>query len=437
MPVYRARVLSPTTPESVLWWPDAVVDVDDTGRIREVARYDGRPVDEHLDRGVLTPAFVDGHVHFPQSRIVGSASGPLLDWLAHSTFPEEARFADDDHAAHVADVFAAALAAAGTTLALAYGPVFPAAADAMFGAAERRGLRMIGGPVLMDEDCPPELRLPADRAIPALEALADRWHGRDGRLQVAVIPRFALSCSADLLRAAGDLASRRGLWSSTHLSENRTEVKVATERWKSTDYLAIYEGFGLVNDRSVYAHCIHLSQGEWDRIAAAGAVVAHCPDSNAFLGSGNFSAFEARQRDVPVVYGTDVAAGRSFRVNRTASYAYDTSLAVGHPVSPARLLWNATRGGALALQVPEIGMLQAGLEADMVWHDLPGWVDTCEQALSWLLFDADAPRPRRTWARGRVVWEREHAGYPWESADALKSARQNPTPGQPPQGRER
>jgi guanine deaminase len=415
MTVLRARVLSPRSPVEVDFWPDAVLAVEG-GVIREIAAYDGRPVDEHLRSGVLSPGFVDAHVHFPQTRIVGAASGPLLQWLTQSAFPEEERFADPDHARQVAAMFATALAAAGTTLAFAYGSVHAAASDALFAAIDRAGLRLIGGPVLMDVDCPDSLRIPAERAIPALEALVDRWDGRDGRIAVAVVPRFALSCSTSLMKAASDLAHRRGLWVSTHLSENPEECRVARERFGTGDYLQIYEDLGLIHGRTVLAHCIHLSDGEWDRIARARAVVAHCPDSNAFLGSGHFPTLQAVGRDVPLALGTDIAAGRSFRVARTASFAHDNALAAGTRIQAETLLWWATRGAALALGQGHVGAIAPGLAADLVWHDVPEWVDTAEDTLAWLLFDGDAPRPRRTWVAGRVVWDRALAagGYPWE-----------------------
>jgi len=413
MTVLRARVLTPVAPWRVRYLDDAVVVVDSAGRFAEVAPWDGRAVDEDLRPGLLLPGFVDAHLHFPQLRIVGAASGPLCDWLARSTYPEEERFADAEHAERVAGMFCRCLAAAGTTLAFVYGSVHPTAAHALFAALERGGLRAIAGPVLMDEHCPEALQLPADQALPALAALADRWHGQDGRLQVAAIPRFALCCSMELMRGAARLARERGLWVSTHLSESVDECRAATARFGTRDYLEVYERAELVHDRAVFAHCVQLSADEQDRFAAAGSVVAHCPDSNFFLGSGNLPIGELMAREVPVTVGTDLAAGRSFRVPRILSSAYDNGLATGTVLQPHQLLWWGTRGGALALGHPQVGAVQPGLEADMVLVDLPGWVEDEEEALAWVLFDHDAPRPRRTWVRGRVVWDREHGSFPW------------------------
>ncbi len=419
MPVLRCRLLNPRSPTTVQWIEDARVELDDAGRIAAVGAWMGGDCDEDLRPGVLTPGFVDGHVHFPQLRIVGAASGPLLTWLERSTFPEEGRMADPAHAAHVARAFVACLAAAGSTTALVYSSVHPAACDALLSAVDTRGLRAIAGPVLMDQGAPADLLLPADRALPALDALVDRWHGHDDRIQVAVLPRFALSCSADLMARAAALARRHGLWVSTHLSENPAEVAATTALHGAADYLAVYEQAGLVHDRSVFAHCIHLSASEWDRLAAAGAVVAHCPDSNDFLGSGGMPLDDVDGRGIGVTLGTDIAAGRSFRLPCIAASAHDNALRQGLRQPPQRWLWQATRGGALALGLPDLGAVDAGLQADLVLHDLPPWVDDADSALAWLLFHHDAPPPRRTWVRGRVVWDRDQhvaAGglWPWD-----------------------
>lgn len=403
----RARVLTTQGPDRLRWWDDAVVRIED-GRIVAIddpidvtADRAGEPLaDEDLRPGVLVPGFVDAHVHWAQTRIVGSASGPLLDWLARSTFPEEARFADPRHAEPIAHVFLDRLAAAGTTLALAYGPVFPSATAVLLSAAVERGFRLITGPVLMDEHSPGELCLPADDALPALEDLADRWHGRHG-MELAVIPRFALSCSRGMMSDAGRLAEERGLRVSTHLSENPVECRVAVERFGARDYLEVYERAGLVREGTVLAHCIHLSPSELDRMRDARVVVAHCPDSNDFLGSGGM-AIDA-MRGIPLAIGTDVAAGRSFRIPRILSSAYDNALRQGTPVTPGQLLWWGTRGGALALGRPDTGEIAPGRDADLTLFDPPPWANGPAEVLSALIFDHDAPPMRATWVRGRKV----------------------------------
>ncbi|TVQ94951.1 MAG: guanine deaminase [Deltaproteobacteria bacterium] len=421
MPSYRARLLTPDPDAgsgAVRYLDDALIRTAD-GRFETVAPYRGEIVDHDLRPSILLPGFIDSHVHLPQTRIVGSASGPLLEWLDQSTFPEEQRFADTAHAAVVSRAFAAALAAAGTTLSFVYTSVHPSAAEQAAQALSERGLRAIVGPVLMDEHSPAPLCLPADRALPALEALAERWHGHDDRIEIAVIPRFALSCSAELMRRAGELARRRGLWVSTHLAENPAECAAAEARFEARDYLSIYEDLGLVHEKSLYAHCIHLSDAAWDRFAEAGAIVAHCPDSNDFLGSGGMPIRAVLDRGIGLTLGTDIAAGRSFRVPTIASRAFDNALRQGHSVSPGTLLWWATRTAALALHRPDLGAVHPGLQADFVLLDVPEWVESADEALAWTFFYADAPPPRGTWVRGERVWDRDAhraAGglFPWD-----------------------
>jgi guanine deaminase len=407
MQLMRARVLAPIAPDEVAWWPDAAVAIDG-GRIVSVVPWASGVADVDLRPGVLVPGFVDAHVHYPQTRIVGSASGPLLQWLEHSTFPEEARFSDVNHATAVAEIFATKLCAAGTTSAFVYGSVHASAARSLFECFLSRGLQVRGGPVLMDAHSPPELMVPVSEAMAGLTRLMGEFHGAgEGRIELAVLPRFALSCTAKMMAAGAEFANAHGLWVSTHLSENTDECRIATERFGTEDYLAVYEDAGLVHDRSVFAHCIHLSKREWERLAAAGAVVAHCPDSNDFLGSGGMPLSPIDRLGIDVVIGTDVAAGRSFRVPRILSAAYDNGLRQGVTIDPRRLLWWGTRGGALALGWADRGAFKPGLWADMALMDVPEWADTEDKVLASVLFDHDAGRALKTWVRGRVVWERD------------------------------
>ena len=284
---------------------------------------------------------------------------------------------------------------------MVYGSVHPQATDQLLSEMSQRGMRCIAGPVLMDEHCPEALQLPTPLAIDALSKLVDTWHGHDDRLHVGVIPRFALCCSRTLLTQAGEFAQRHDLSVSTHLSENTDECEIARQRFNARDYLSIYEDCGLLHERSVMAHCIHLSSSEWERFAAAGATVAHCPDSNAFLGSGGMPLEPIASHGIAVAMGTDVGAGRSFRIPHMLSRAYDNAVNQNQSLSLSQLLWWGTRAGALALGHSEVGALTVGLEADLACIDVPDWIESPEQVLSWIFYYADAPSVQRTWVRGK------------------------------------
>jgi guanine deaminase len=354
---------------------------------------------------LLVPGFVDTHVHFPQTRVVGRAGEPLLSWLEGTIFPEEARFASEPYARAVAEEFVAALAHAGTTTASVYSTSSELATGVLFEALAASGLRAHAGLTLMDQRCPEPLRVPAAAALAACERLASRWHGHDGgRLRFAVTPRFALSCSRALMEDAARFAERGGLPVQTHLSEHPAEAAaVLAEHSFASDYLGVYEATGLVGSRTLLAHAIHLTSSEWDRIAACGVRIAHCPDSNFFLGSGRMSLAAARSRSVPVGLGSDVAAGRSFDMRRAMTYAYDNALCLGDRVPAGELFAMATLGGARALGLDAVtGSLEAGKEADFLALAVPPAAGTADEVLAHLAF-GDGVRVARAFVRGKRV----------------------------------
>jgi len=401
----RGRILCPARDRpSLTWIEDGIIEIDDQGIIRSIAAATAEDTLPQTHPGAaLLPGMVDTHVHFPQTRVLGSASGPLLDWLRATVFPEEAKFADAAYATAVADEFCAAMIAQGTTTASIFASPHPEATDILFATLARLGLRGQLGLTLMDRGAPPENLLEGSAAIAACEALCERWHGHDrGRLRFCVTPRFALSCSPPLLRAAADLAERRGLTVQTHLAENDEELRATAATFPgAADYLAVYEDHGLVGERSLFAHCIYLEDSAWDRLAAGRACVAHCPDSNFFLGSGVMPLHAATSRGIRVGLGTDVGAGRTFSVRRVAARAYDAALLSGARATPESLLWLATRGGALALGLEDqIGLLEPGFDADLIAVDLPDTSDP-RDPIDALLFNLDAGPVRATYVRGR------------------------------------
>lgn len=318
----------------------------------------------------LLPGLVDSHVHWPQLGIIGATGLGLLDWLRERTLPEEARLADDDYARSLAGHFLRALAANGTTTALVFGSHFPGAQESFFEAAERSGLRITSGLVTSDRDLPAELLQTPGAAYEAGRALAGRWHGK-GRLRYAVSPRFSVSCSEEMLASCGALGGELdGALITSHVNENEDEVRLVSSRFPSAaDYLDTYQRHGLVGPETVLAHNVHAGDAELGRMAEAGAGVAHCPSSNACLGSGIFPMRRHLDERVSFGLGTDVGAGAGVSILGESSSAYQAQMLApgGLRLSPSRLLWLATQAGASVLGLgAEVGDLTPGKAADFI-----------------------------------------------------------------------
>lgn len=327
---------------------------------------EGAPV-EHLPGRLLTPGFVDGHIHFPQLDMIGAPGGALLDWLERYTFPAERAFADPAHARAAAGRFLDSLLANGTTTAMVFGSVHAASVEALFENALGRDMRLIAGKCLMDRG-PEGLRDNAEGGAAETQALIRAWRGR-GRLGYAVTPRFALGSSAEQLTLAGRLvADNPDVWMQTHLSENAAEIEATRQAFpQARDYLDVYDRFGLVTDRSLFAHAIHLSDRELARMGGAGCACAFCPTSNLFLGSGLFDLERTRAAGVKVTLGTDIGAGTSFSLLTTAAEAWKVGQLRGTTLDPLTALYMAGRGGAEALGLADrIGAFEPGMEADFV-----------------------------------------------------------------------
>lgn len=330
----------------------------------------GCEVVEYPD-ALITPGFIDTHIHYPQLGIIGSYGTQLLDWLQSYTFPAEARFADPAHAHAQAERFLDELLRNGTTTALVFGTVHPQSVDEFFAACEKRNLRMIAGKVLMDRNAPAELSDTAESGYADSKALIERWHGK-GRLHYAITPRFAPTSSPQQLAAAGRLLREYpDLYLHTHIAENRQEVEWVRQLFpERRNYLDVYDHHGLVGARSVFAHGIHLCDEECARLGESGAAVAFCPTSNLFLGSGLLDLARLEHHGVRVALGTDIGAGTSFSQLQTLNEAYKVLQLQGQTLDPYKALYLATLGGARALYLDDrIGNLQPGKEADFVVLD--------------------------------------------------------------------
>jgi len=323
------------------------------------------------DNGLIMPGFIDTHVHYPQSEMIASYGEQLLEWLENYTFPEEKQFADIEHGKRVAEFFLTQLLDAGTTTALVFGTVHKESVEAFFTIAQQKKLRMICGKVLMNQNCPDYLQDTAESGYTDSKALIEKWHNTD-RLQYAVTPRFAPTCSTEQLNKAGELLKEYpDVYLHTHLSENKDEIAWVSELFPESDgYLDVYDKSSLLGRRSVFAHGVHLHDNECQRLGETDSAIAFCPTSNLFLGSGCFNLKQAEEFDVNVGLGTDIGAGSSFSMLTTLNEAYKTQQLRGDKLSPYKSLYLSTLGGAIALDLEgTIGNFTQGAEADFIVLD--------------------------------------------------------------------
>ncbi|HVJ40642.1 MAG TPA: guanine deaminase [Dongiaceae bacterium] len=378
--VLRGQVVTfSTEPGAYRHEPKGALVIGDDGRIAWLgaatelpAQYRDATAVDHGDH-LIMPGFIDTHVHYPQYRILAAPGRDLLDWLDRFTFPEESRYVAADYAADKAALFLDRLVQHGTTAALAFSTVHKASTEALFAAAASRNMALISGKTLMDRNAPPNLRDDPESAALDSSTLYQRWHG-NGRARYAVTPRFAITSSEAQLAVCGELLRQLpGALLHSHLSESAPEMAAITRLFPNdADYTAVYERFGLVGDRSLFAHGIHLSERECRVLHEAGSAILHCPTSNTFLGSGLMSMPQLARRDRPVAYGiaTDIGGGTSYSMLQTLGEAYKVQMLTGYKPTAIELFQLATRGNAALLKLEaEIGALEPGKWADIVVLD--------------------------------------------------------------------
>ena len=407
---------------AVRWRPAHWLLIDPDGRIQAVQPQapgeDWRKLD--CSGQLLMPGFIDTHVHSPQVDVIASWGTELLDWLNTYTFPAEARHADPGFAGAAAALFVDALLAHGTTAAVVFPTVHVTSTEALFQAAQARGMRLVAGKVLMDRHAPDALRDDVTQARADCQALIERWHGR-GRLAYAVTPRFAATSSAAQLAMAGQLlADHPGLYMQTHVAENRAEVAWIAELFpEARSYLDVYARHGLLSERAVLAHGIWLDDADRLALRDSGAQIAFCPSSNLFLGSGLFGWAVAAAAGVAVSLASDVGGGTSLSMLRTLADGYKVQALAGQRLSAWALLHAATRGAAQALRLGhEIGSLQPGAMADLcLWDVAVGPVARRRDALArslherlfaWLTL-GDERNLRECWVGGVRRYQRDTA----------------------------
>ncbi len=322
----------------------------------------------HYPNSLILPGFVDTHVHYPQTEMIASYGEQLLAWLEHYTYPVEEKFADFDYAQAVARFFLQQLLQAGTTTALVFATVHKSSVEAFFSVAQQKKLRMICGKVLMDRNCPETLQDTAESGYQESKALIQTWHKKD-RLQYAITPRFAPTCSQEQLNKAGQLlAEYPDVYLHTHLCESEAEIAWVKKLFpQHNGYLDVYDQSHLLGRRSIFAHGVHLQDAECQRLAQTQSAIAFCPTSNLFLGSGLFNLSQAERHNVNLGLGTDVGAGTSFSLLRTMAEAYKIQQLRGDKFDPYKAFYLATLGGAKALDLQDnIGNFMQGKEADFI-----------------------------------------------------------------------
>lgn len=317
---------------------------------------------------LIMPGLIDTHIHLPQTDIIASYGKQLMDWLNAYTYPCEKRYTEPEVARETSRFFIRELLRNGTTTAQVLGTVHPITIDSLFEEALLINMRLVGGKVMMDRHAPPDLQDTPITSYEESKALIERWHDKH-RFTYAVTPRFALTSSEEQLEMAGTLVQEfSSVRMHTHLAENRDEVNHIARAFPwSQSYLDVYNRFGLVCDRSVFAHCIHLTENDFQVIKEKGSAIAICPTSNLFLGSGLFDLQTIHSFDIKTGLGTDVGGGTSFSMFRTMAQAYSVCQLKGYTMTPFMAFYHASLGAARALGLDHvIGNFEIGKEADFI-----------------------------------------------------------------------
>ena len=424
MQVYRGRVFTPVADPfasgvepSYHYFASGFVAVDENGRIHSVGDSSEKPDGEVIDLGedaLITPGFVDTHLHAPQLEMIGSYGGHLLEWLNHYTFPTERKFEDPEHARRVARAFYDELLRHGTLTALVFSTIHPEATDIFFEEAERRGFRGIIGKTMMDRNAPDYLLdASPQQSYDESRALLQKWHGR-GLLRYAITPRFAPTSTPELLEMAGQLKKEfPDAWVHTHISENQNEVRWVHLLFPEAEYADVYDRYGLLDDHCVLAHGVWLNPEELDLLARRKARIAHCPNSNLFLGSGLFPLHRVLNAGVVVGLGSDIGAGTTPSIFNAMADAYKVQQVQNVSLTPFHLWYLATLGGARALSLDgETGSLEPGKSADFLVidpHGTPllsmrtGRATSLEDLLAGLIFMGDDRAVERSFIAGQCV----------------------------------
>ena len=369
-----------------IYIPDGLMVVNgESGRIVDIGAYsdliktwDTSSALVHFKDRLIMPGFVDTHVHYPQYKVIASYGTSLLEWLNKYTFVEEQKFSDEEYANQVANLFLDELIKNGTTTAMTFCASYKQSVDAFFKASEKRNLRMVAGKVMMDRNAPEALCDSSEDSYFDSKELIEKWHNK-GRLSYAVTPRFALTSTNSQLKQASKLlneypssSEQKGVLLQSHLNENDEEINWVKDLFpESKNYFGVYEDYGITGRNSVFGHCIHNTDEEYQRIAETGSKVSLCPTSNLFLGSGLFELEKLESYGIDVSLASDVGGGDSFSMFQVMNEAYKVCRMNDYNLDPVKAFYLTTLGAAKVLNLNDcIGNFEVDKEADFIVVDL-------------------------------------------------------------------
>ncbi|HPX57332.1 MAG TPA: guanine deaminase [Candidatus Cloacimonas acidaminovorans] len=365
------NIVNPISPEEIQFLPKQVISIKESkiSAITPLSEFQGR-IDEDRSNEYALPGFIDLHTHLSQYYIRGLYEPALLPWLNKYVFPEEERSKNIEYAEKLSRDFFSAMLKAGTTTCVIYTAPFFSACDMAFEIAKETGIRALIGMTMMDMNCPENLPQNSHKTLEESILLYEKWHGKNAKLDYIFTPRFAPTCSLELMKEVAKYAIEHNAWIQTHLSENKEEIEMVKEIFGFKNYTEVYQKAGLLTQHSIFAHCIHLGDEEIKMLAENKCKIAHCPDSNFFLKSGEFPLQKIEEAGIEYGLGSDVGAGTSLNMlYHTKMMNYRQS---DYPVLPAKALYHITLGSAKLLGVDKIiGSLEIGKEADIVFLKPP------------------------------------------------------------------
>ena len=427
--IIKGKLLTAISPNRVLYLDPGYLVISEDGVIEDVCKEipkSGEYDQEFYDYSekLICPGFIDIHNHLPQFTLSGLYRGNLLEWLSEIVFPAEGRLSSPEVAERFAEQFFLELLSKGTTTTSSYVTSHKEATDIAFRYAERSGIRAFLGNVLMDQNAPDYLINDIQVLLRDSEGLIEKWDGYDnGRLRYVLTPRFAPTCSFDLLQGIGKIAQKHGVHIQTHLAESKEEIATVMDIFSDFEnYTDVYSQAGLLTERTIAAHCIYLNDSEIETLQKTGVKISHCPSSNRFLQSGIMPYRKLEKSGIPIGLGTDVGAGYSLSMFSEMREAIESSKTIHFldpstdykPITSIEAFYLATLGGAKALSLDdETGSLEKGKSADFSIIDIAqlnvfneDFFSNPEDLISKLIYGNGENYIEKVFIKGKLVYKK-------------------------------